>query len=150
MPLLLAITLALGLVFAWSRFRGWSQLVGGSFVVGKVLQSSGTYGTDYTITRNGVPLVLEEGEFFLPDDVERRKPLNAELNEQQNTASSCFYVLTAAHLARLVFGLLARCCCVRDTKGRYGPPRTAMAGHAVLAFPRGLWVYLLLFLVIVH
>ncbi|MCB0787420.1 MAG: hypothetical protein KDC02_24785, partial [Flavobacteriales bacterium] len=52
-PLLLAITLALGLVFAWSQFQGWSQLVErGNFVVGKVLQSSGTYGTDYTITRN--------------------------------------------------------------------------------------------------
>ena len=153
-PLLLAITLALGLVFAWSQFQGWSQLVErGNFVVSKVLQSSGTYGTDYTITRNGVPLVLEEGEFFLPDDVERRKPLNAELNEQQNTASSYFYVLTAAHLAHLVFGLLALALLLfRATKGRYtAASHTGLwQGTLYWHFLGGLWVYLLLFLVIIH
>jgi cytochrome c oxidase subunit III len=152
-PLLVA-TLALGLVFTWSQFQGWKALVDkGNHVVGKVLASTGTYGEDWTILRNGRTLVLEDGQFYLPTDEQRIKPLNAELDEQKNASSSYLYVLTAAHLAHLVFGLLSLAVMVAMAfMGRYTQEYHAglWAGTIYWHFLAGLWVYLLLFLSIVH
>lgn len=153
-PVLLAITLALGIAFAASQFAGWRQLVHqGNVVVGKVLDNKGTYGTDWTILRNNVALVEEQGRFYAPDDTQRLRPLNAELEEQFNTSSSYFYVLTAAHLAHLFFGLLALAIMVgMAALGRYTAADHSglWAGVIYWHFLGALWVYLLLFLTLVH
>lgn len=153
-PLWLLLTLIGGVGFTWSQFRGWSELVqGGNHLVGKVLDNSGVYGVDYTITKNGEPLVLADGMFYLASDVDHRHALNAELNEQRNNASSYIYVLTAAHLTHLAFGLLALLVMtLKAWQGRYSAADHAGLWSGVLYwhFLAGLWVYLLLFLTFVH
>ncbi|MBK7270501.1 MAG: hypothetical protein IPI07_13665 [Flavobacteriales bacterium] len=153
-PVFLGLTLALGIGFTVSQFKGWSELVAkGNFVVGSVLQNSGLYGADYSISLNGQPLVLEEDKFYLADDVARVRPLNAELEEQKNTASSYFYALTVAHLAHLAAGLISLLVMlIMALMGRYSAGSHAGLWSGVLYwhFLGGLWVYLLLFFRFVH
>jgi cytochrome c oxidase subunit 3 len=152
-PLLL-VSLALGLVFTWSQFKGWGELTkSGNFLVSKVLDNKGVYGVDYTIRFEGEALIEENGKFFHPSDVERARPLNAELDEQKNTSSSYFFALTGAHLAHLVFGLLSLLVMVvMALMGRYTPQDHVglWAGTVYWHFLGGLWVYLFSFLLIVH
>ncbi|TXI80260.1 MAG: heme-copper oxidase subunit III [Flavobacteriales bacterium] len=151
---LLVITLVLGGVFTWGQFKGWKALTEkGNFLISKVLDNNGVYGEDYTIRFQGMPLVLEEGQFYHPDDTARIKPLNADLDEQKNTASSYFYALTGAHLFHLVFGLLALVVMVvMAMRRRYTATDHVglWSGVVYWHFLGALWVYLLLFLVFVH
>ncbi len=151
---LLGVTLILGLAFTWLQFQGWSELVSkGNHVVGKMLHTSGEYGVDHTISRNGEELVLEDGNFYLPSDGPSARPLNAELDEQRNVSSSYFYVLTVAHLGHLVFGLLSLVVMLAMALlGRYTPAYHPglWSGAVYWHFLAGLWVYLLLFLTFVH
>jgi cytochrome c oxidase subunit 3 len=151
---LLAVTLLLGGAFTWFQFQGWNELVSkGHYVVGKVLDSKGEYGVDYSIQRAGETLVLENGKFYMPGDAARAKPLNSDLEEQRNTASSYLYVLTAAHLAHLAFGLLSMLVMVlMAALGRYSAEEHPglWSGVVYWHFLAGLWVYLLLFLTFVH
>lgn len=151
---MLSITLVLGLVFTWSQFQGWKELVQkGNFVVGKVIDSSGEYGVDYTVLLRGVPLIKENGNYYLPSDVEGAKPLNADLEEQMNTSSSYFFALTAAHLAHIAFALLSIMVMIAmAVKGRYTASDHVglWAGTMFWHFLGGLWIYLLLFLTFVY
>ena len=151
---MLAITLVLGLVFTWSQFKGWKELVSkGNFLVGKVIDTQGEYGVDYTVLLRGVPLVKENGNFYQPTDVEGAKPLNADLEEQMNTSSSFFFALTAAHLVHIAFGLIGLLVMiVMAAMGKYTPSDHVglWAGTMFWHFLGGLWVYLLLFLTFVH
>ncbi|MBX2973406.1 MAG: heme-copper oxidase subunit III [Flavobacteriales bacterium] len=150
----LALTLVLGLVFTWGQFRGWRELTEkGNFLISKVLDNKGVYGEDYTVTYQGVALILEDGQFFHPEDVARAKPLNADLDEQRNTSSSYFFALTGAHLAHLAFGLLSLLVMLAMAlRKRYTPGDHAglWSGVVYWHFLGILWVYLLLFLIFVH
>ncbi len=152
-PLLVA-TLALGVVFTAYQFKGWEELVGrGNHLVGKLLDAKGEYGTDYTITKGGEELVLENGDFYRPSDGPSARPLNAEMAEHRNTSSSYFYVLTAAHLGHLFFGLVSLVVMiVMALLGRYTREAHAglWAGTVYWHFLGGLWVYLYLFLAVFH
>ncbi|MBL8000336.1 MAG: hypothetical protein JNL05_00120 [Flavobacteriales bacterium] len=153
-PLLVA-TLGLGIAFSVSQFKGWSQLheLGNFFSFSKVLQNNGVYGEDYTIARKGVTLVEAEGRFYLPDDVERTKPLNDEMADQSNAASQYIYVLTALHLAHLAFGLLALVLMtVKALLRRYPATDTIglWSGSIYWHFLGGLWLIILSFFVLVH
>ncbi len=152
---LLAATLALGLAFTFSQVNGWQQLrsLGNVLSFSKVLQTSGVYGQDYTIARKGVPLVMADGAYYMPDDVDHRKPLNDEMADQSNGASQYIYVLTALHLAHLVFGLLSLIfMAVMAGMGRYTASTNVglWAGTLYWHFLGGLWVVLLSFLLLVH
>lgn len=151
---MLGVTLALGLAFTFFQFQGWKTLVElGNYTSGRVIDSTGEYGVDWTVSRNGSTLVLENGNFYDPADGPSARPRNAELTEQQNTASSYFYVLTAAHLAHLLFGLLSLAVMVvMALKGRYTQEDHSglWAGVVYWHFLGALWVYLVLFLTFVH
>ena len=151
---LLAVTLLLGGVFTWSQFQGWKELISkGQFAVGRMVQATGVYGKDYTILLQGQALVMEEGSYYAATDEGRAKPLNADIDEQKNTASSYLYVLTAAHLAHLAFGLLSLMVMMAMTVlGRYqrNDHVGLWSGTVYWHFLGGLWVYLLLFLLFVH
>ena len=153
-PAMLGITLVLGLVFTYSQFQGWKKLVTlGNFATGRMLDNTGEYGEDWTISRNGSTLVLENGNFYDPLDGPSAQPRNAELEEQQNTSSSYFYVLTAAHLAHLFFGLVSLgVMVVMALQGRYTPEDHSglWSGVVYWHFLGALWVYLVLFLTFVH
>lgn len=147
-------TLVLGLAFSWCQFSGWGQLSSEGFAVtGKLKSAKGEYGRDYTITRKDIPLVRSGDGLFLPDDTAMEHPLNAEMDEARNTASSYFYVLTGSHYAHIIGGLIALLVItVKAFMGRYGPEdhQGLWAGTVFWHFLAGLWVYLLLFLAYVH
>ncbi len=150
----LGVTLVLGLAFSWFQVQGWKELADRKFnFVSQVLLAQGEYGTDYTITRNGTTLLKEDGNYFMPEDAERKKPLNAEMEDYGNAASSYFHVLTRAHLGHLLFGLLGLgVMIVMAVRGRYTQEDHVglWAGTIYWHFLGGLWIYLLLFLVFVH
>ena len=152
---LLMIALVLGLVFTWSQFQGWAQLraLGQIFSFSNVMQPTGVYGQDFTITKGDQVLQQVDGQYYMPDDMQHAKPLNADMQEQANAASQYFYALTFAHLAHLFFGLIALLVmAVAAMRGKYtAAAHTGLwSGALYWHFLGGLWVYLLLFLAIIH
>ncbi|MBK9193621.1 MAG: hypothetical protein IPO17_01265 [Flavobacteriales bacterium] len=107
--LLTALALALGLAFTYFQFEGFGDLYArGNSLAGDggVLNIKGTYGEDFTMSRKGVPLVFEDGKYFLETDAARETILNAEIEELWNGSSSYLYMLTLLHLAHLALGLV--------------------------------------------
>lgn len=147
-------TLGLGLCFTVSQFKGWGDLWdNGLALVGRLKSVEAEYGKDYTIERRGQTLVLHGGEYFLPEDTAFEHSLNAEMAETSNAASSYFYVLTLAHFAHIIGGLIALVViAVKAALGRYGAAdhQGLWAGTVFWHFLAAVWVYLLLFLVFVH
>jgi len=148
------LTLALGLCFAGSQFKGWGDLLeDGYAMVARLKSVNAEYGKDYTIERRGETLVKDGDLYFLPEDSGLEHPLNAEMAESMNYASSYFYVLTYAHFAHLIGGLIAlMIMSVKALMGKYGKEnhQGLWAGTYYWHFLAGLWVYLLLFLAYVH
>jgi cytochrome c oxidase subunit 3 len=148
------ITLALGLCFSASQFKGWNALLKNGFaLVAKLKSATGEYGKDYTVERRGITLVKDGDFFYLPEDGAHEHPLNAEMSESTNAASSYFYALTYSHFAHIIGGLIALLVMtIKGFLGRYGPEdhQGLWAGTIFWHFLAGLWVYLLLFLAFVH
>jgi cytochrome c oxidase subunit 3 len=151
---LLVVVLALGVAFSVSQFKGWAELVEkGNYVTGSFEQIKGEYGTDYRILKGSTVLEKVGSDFFLPEDINRERPLNSDLREQRNTSSSYFYALTGAHLAHLAFGLLSLVVMIiMALMSRYTANDHVglWAGTIYWHFLGGLWVYLLLFLAFIH
>lgn len=148
------LTFALGLAFTVSQFKGWrTMLDNGYALVGRLQSLKGEYGKDYTIERRGETVVKKGDEFFLPDDTGFEHPLNPEMDQAVNSASSYFYALTYAHFAHIIGGLVALLViAIKAFLGRYGREdhQGLWAGTVFWHFLAGLWVYLLLFLAYVH
>jgi cytochrome c oxidase subunit III len=151
---LLVLTLLLGGAFTLNQRSGWYELMSrGYFMVGKVIASGGEYGTDYTISRKGVDLQKVGDQFFLPTDLQHAKPMNAEMDDYQNTASSYFYILTVGHWVHLAGGLIVLMILVfKALRGRYSAENHTgiWQGTMYWHFLGGLWIYLLSFIAFVH
>jgi len=147
-------TLALGLAFGAFQYTGWSQLVGvGGFLSGHVDSLDGVYGEDYTITYKGQELVYENGDYFFPGDDLREKPLLNEISIFNNSSSSYMYVLSFVHLLHVLGGILffiglfaARYIYKRERINNLSLRLGSIYWH----FVDILWIYLLLFLVLIH
>ena len=158
--LAIALTFGLGLAFSWTQFQGWSQLFDrGYAMLGRLSEVKGTYGEDFTISKANsldgqrVSLVLEDGRYYRADDTARSKPLNNEMDEFKNTASSYFHVLTYSHFAHVLGGLIALLVMVfLAFRGRYTAEDQAglWAGVMYWHFLAAVWVAILSFLAIVH
>ncbi|MBK9175097.1 MAG: heme-copper oxidase subunit III [Flavobacteriales bacterium] len=153
-PLILA-TLGLGLAFGASQFKGWGRLVaiGITPSPNKLMGIGGTYGVDFTVTKDGQPLVPHDGHWYASSDSARGRQLDAEVAEQRDRTGPYFYALTAAHAAHVVFGLLSLVVMlVMALRGRYSPENHVglWAGAVFWHFLGGLWVFLFFFLRYVH
>lgn len=154
--LLTAVALVLGLAFTYFQFAGFGDLYSrGNSLAGDggVLNIKGIYGQDFTMSRKGIPLVFENGNYFLETDTTRQTILNAEIEELWNGSSSYLYMLTLLHLAHLALGLIGLL--VMVVKGYWGRyTATEHIGHwsgtVYWHFLGGLWVFLFLFLTAVH
>jgi len=150
----LTITLLLGLTFAYFQFQGWNQLVlTGNHVSGDIGNLKGIYGEDYTFSYQGHQLILENGNFYFPNDAMKERPLNVDLNKEFNAASGYFYVITFLHLAHLVGGLLYLMYVLSLAyKNRFNsddylkPKLVSIYWH----FLDILWIYLFFFLLFIH
>jgi cytochrome c oxidase subunit 3 len=154
LPWLLA-TLALGIAFAVLQFIGYGDLVakGIHITPSKMIALGGEYGVDYTFYKDGEALERVEDGFYLPDDVEHARPLNAELEETKERTGPYLYILTFMHLVHLVFGLLSLMVMVRMAlQGRYTRQDHVglWAGAVYWHFLGALWVIIFLFLSLVH
>lgn len=150
----LVLTLFLGLLFAWFQFRGWHELTQtGNYLSGDIGNLKGEYGKDYTISYRGTPLIYDNGNFYMPDDSIKERPLNEELKEQYNAASGYFYILTALHLLHLFGGLLYLLYVVllalknKFSAENYLKPKLLGVYWHFLDI---LWVYLFFFLSFIH
>lgn len=151
----LIVGLVLGIGFTISQWKGWGQLHAGGQILSfsNVLQPKGTYGVDYTVEHKGLILQKVDTLYYAGDDVDHSHPLNAEMQEYVNGASQYFYVLTAAHVAHVAFGLLSLVIMVlMAVRGRYTAQDHVglWAGTLYWHFLAGLWVVLLSFLAFVH
>ena len=148
------LSLALGVCFGFSQKKGWGELVDHGFaLVSRLKSANGVYGKDYTIDRRGVTLDKQGDFYYLPEDTEHAHPMNAEMDEYKNAASSYFFVLTWAHFLHVVGGLIALLVMsIKALMGRYGKEdhQGLWAGTVYWHFLAGVWVYLLLFLAYVH
>jgi cytochrome c oxidase subunit 3 len=152
---MLVLTLALGLGFTYSQVQGWKALatLGITLSPNKLTGIGGTYGKDFTITKDGQPLVPKDGHWYAADDEAMTRQLDAEVAEQRDRTGPYLYTLTLAHVAHLLFGLLSLVIMIiMAVKGRYTPSDHAglWAGTIYWHFLGGLWIYLLLFLAFVH
>lgn len=150
----LTITLILGLLFAYFQFKAWGELVEkGNYVSGDIGNVKGEYGVDYTITYHGTDLIYEDGKFYMPKDIDKRQPLNSEINKQYNAASGYFYVLSGLHLLHLIGGLIYLIYMLIFTfrgnlfsDNELKPKLAGIYWH----FLDILWVYLFFFLLFIH
>ena len=154
LPLVLA-TFGLGVAFAASQFSGWGRLVelGITASPNKLLAIGGEYGVDFTVTKDGVPLVPANGHWYKADDTAMSYALDAEIAEQKDRTGPYFYILTVAHAAHVAFGLLSLLImALMAWRGRYTPQEHVglWAGTVYWHFLGGLWVFLFLFLSFVH
>jgi heme/copper-type cytochrome/quinol oxidase subunit 3 len=114
---------------------------------------TGVYGTDHSFIKDGKELVMADGHFYMPEDLGHARPLDVELDEQKDRTGPYLYALTALHLAHLAFGLLSLVIMlVMALRRNYTPDHHVglWAGAVYWHFLAGLWIYLLLFLSLVH
>lgn len=151
---LLTATLILGLGFGASQFMGWSQLIDkGSFSSSHIDNLNGVYGEDYTITYQGQELIYEDGEYYTPNDELREKPLLDEIAIYSNSAASYMYLLSAVHVLHVLGGflfLISLLISATTGKTRVLNTTRLKLGAIYWHFVDGLWVYLLLFLLLIH
>ncbi len=148
--IMLGLALLLGIGFGVLQYQGWGQLVaGGNHLVGNLEHVNGVYGEDYTIVFQGETLVMENGEFYMPSDELRAKPLKGRLEGQFNAASSYLYFLTGLHVAHLLGGLLYLLVVFIASFSTVRHERSILKiklGSIYWHFLGGLWIYLFLFL----
>ncbi len=152
--ILLAVTIILGVGFSISQYSGWQQLIGkGSYFSGHVDNLNGVYGEDYTIKLKGQELVFEEGQYFMPSDDLKEKPLNNEISIYSNSASSYIYVLSFTHVLHVLGGmiyLIVLFLLPLFGKNKAVNQLNLKLGSIYWHFVDGLWVYLFLFLLLFH
>jgi len=148
------LTLILGFAFALFQFQGWNELViTGNHISGDIGNLKGEYGKDYTFSYQGAQLVLDDGNFYMPNDAMKERPLNVDLNKEFNAASGYFYVITFLHLAHLAGGLLYLMYVLtlayknRFSSDDYLKPKLVSIYWHFLGI---LWIYLFFFLLIIH
>jgi cytochrome c oxidase subunit 3 len=151
---LLAITLLLGLGFGFSQYLGWNELTGeGSYLSGHIDNLDGIYGEDYTISYKGQELIYKEGEYYLPNDDLKEKPLLDEIAVYSNSTASYIYILSFVHLLHVLGGILflAGILVVAKVGKKKGLSHLRLKlGSIYWHFVDGLWLYLLLFLLLIH
>ncbi len=151
---MLVLTLLLGIAFSISQFQGWSHLLSiGSHLSGSIENMRGTYGEDYTVYYKGQELVLENGNFYYPDDHQRSEKLNDRVLSKSNTASSFIYTLSGVHLLHLLGGLLYLIYLViKSYRVQFDNTNnlSLKQGATYWHFLDILWVYLFLFLLFIH
>jgi len=152
--LFLLVTLAMAILFGFFQVKGWAHLTQmGNYFTGSVDSLDGVYGEDYTITYQGKELVYEDGDFYFPNDELHEKPLTNEVSIFGNSASSYLYVLSFVHLLHLLGGLIFFIVILFNgffSRAKMLSPMRMRLGSIYWNFLGGLWMFLFLFLLIIH
>lgn len=163
----LGLTLLLGVAFVISQINGWKELAneGLGWTISRnedglkayrwnnLDQLKGTYGKDYQVLKDGVPLIYDNGEYYRPDDTLKVSPITSEVKQQTNNSSAYIYALIMVHILHLVFGLIYLCVnFIRTIRGSIYPGDTVRlyTNSMYWHFLGILWLYLFVFLFIIH
>jgi len=151
---LLSLTVLLGIGFGLSQISGWNELIGkGIFTSSHIDNLDGVYGTDYTISFKGQELIFENGEYYQANDDLREKPMLDEIAVYSNASGSYMFLLSFVHVLHVIGGLIFLFVLLLKTK--FGKERSLSKirlrlGAIYWHFVDGLWIYLLLFLLLIH
>lgn len=156
--LFLGVTVVLGLLFCKNQYDGYVEMHGKgmSFANSKVeyVLEKSEYNKDFTLMYKGVPIVKENGHYYLGTDVNRSAPIDDEMDVQVNdNASSYFILLIGLHVVHVLAGILALIFTfIQSLRKKYDNGRTS--GLEVCAyfwhFVDILWIYLFGFLLFIR
>ena len=169
----LTVTFALGIGFTFMQLSGWGELhaKGMGWTVDEtasgakayrwnsiqnLLEGSAEWGVDYTITKDGQPLIHKSstGELYDALNVTMGgNPITLEVERRSNSASGYLFILIMIHLFHLALGLAYLVVNgIRILTGRIHPGDTVQlyTGGVYWHFLGLLWIYLFSFLFLVH
>lgn len=150
---LTGVTLVLGLLFCFQQYNGFLKLssLGMPLTGNSLLYLDGDYGKDYFITNNkGEVISYINGDYYSPG---QELAITEEVQGNNNTAASYFNFLVILHAAHVGLGILVLLICVvllltgiLNKGNSLFLSQTGRYWHFVDA----LWIFLLLFLYIIH
>jgi len=163
---LLAATLVLGIAFTAFQYRGWGELQakGMGFTIemrdgvkvsqwNRIREITAEYGTDYYVYIGDKKLVFDGKDYYAPQDVYKTTPLTEAVGKTSNLNSSYILVLVLVHVLHLFLGLLYLLVLIyRTFRGKINQENTISltTGGMYWHFLGILWIYLFLFLFIIH
>ncbi len=165
--MMLGLTLILGIAFTITQYQGWSALTenGMGFTVqqaengqeiyswNRVEAIDGEYGVDYYVHKDGQIAQLVDGDFFAADDTVLANPITHIIGKQSNLTSSFLAVLIFVHIIHLTFGLVYIVVNIlRVIRKKITPTDTVRlyVNGMYWHFMGFLWIYLFVFLFIIH
>jgi len=163
---LLAATFVLGLLFTTFQYTGWNDLQqkGMGFTIemrdgvkvsqwNRIREIKAEYGKDYYVYIGDQKLEFDGTNFYAPQDVYKTNPLTEAVGKTSNLSSSYILVLVLLHVIHLALGLIYLLVLTfRTFKGTINSGNTISltTGGMYWHFLGILWIYLFLFLFIIH
>lgn len=155
---LLVVSLLLGIGFIYSQMQGWGELADkGMHMRGDFLENlKGEYGTDYIIKTgpdHSLAVEYRDGHFYDPNDPTGQTRIDEEVMQYRNPAARNLVTLTGLHAVHVMGGILWLVYLViMGLLGRLTPERSlpVTQGAVYWHFVDLLWIFLLLFLYIIH
>lgn len=165
---MLTITFILGLGFTFTQYQGWQTLTdlgmgfttfhaeetGQEIYSGNKLEDlSGVYGEDYWIHKDGQVAQFVNGEYYAADDELHTTPITHSILKQSNLAAHFLVVLIYIHIAHLLLGLVYMVVnLIRIRKGiiHQGDTIRLSVNGTYWHFMGLLWIYLFVFLFVIH
>jgi cytochrome c oxidase subunit 3 len=114
--------------------------------------AKGTYGDDFTMYYRGEPLSYKDRVFSYKGK-ELSVPMKLSMADTDDKATAYFYLITAAHWLHVFGGVLVLMTLFfRSLKGKYTKDEYAgiAVGGLFWHFLDGLWLFLFLFLLLIH
>ncbi len=151
--ILTVLTLVMGIAFCAQQYNGFLKLssLGMPFTGNGLMHLSGEYGQDYYITnKDGARLSYINEEYYVPN---QNMSITEEVLGNRNTSASYFNGLVILHAIHVGGGILALIIVVLLTViGVVKKERPILLSQVsrYWHFVDGLWIFLLLFLYLIH
>lgn len=163
---MLGITLFFGLAFTVTQLMGWQQLNNmgmGTTIVetengpattwNNIEKITGEYMVDFHVYKDGQILDYQNGNYYAPTDPLKEEPINNKIAVNTNNSGAFIWVLIWVHIIHLALGLLYLMFNIyRLSKKKINPEISVQLHNNGLYwhFMGILWVYLFVFLFIIH
>lgn len=163
---MMLLTIVFGVGFTVTQYIGWSEMsehgmglthvqgeYGTKMIWNNLSELNGEYGVDYHVQLNGNQLLFNGTDYFLPDDTSMTSPVTASVTTRKNNIGAMIFILIVIHIAHLGLGLLYLLVnYVRIRKGiiHQGDTVRIRTNGMYWHFMGLLWVYLFVFLFIIH
>ncbi|MGB0423225.1 MAG: cytochrome c oxidase subunit 3 [Flavobacteriales bacterium] len=163
---MLLVTFFLGFGFTFAQLTGWQELKNmgmGTTVVetengpatswNNIEKITGEYMVDYYVHHDGQILDYQNGNYYAATDPLKEEPINNKITANTNSSGAFIWVLIWVHIIHLALGLMYLLYnVVRLSKDKIGPEIGVQVHNNGIYwhFMGILWVYLFVFLFIIH